>query len=77
MNSISIGMNLGKIEDENYLTQLGSILYSKRVMGHRIVVRSQKLTKIAEKSFINYGSHNDNYPLLPYMTFACAVGTEK
>ena len=37
-NTISIAMKIGNIEttDED-LTELGAILYGKRVMGHRIV----------------------------------------
>ena len=45
-------------------------------MGHRIVTSTEKLTKIGDKTFKNYGSHCDNYPFLPYMTFACAIGTK-
>lgn len=46
-NSISMAMQLD-IDgiDSSNLTELGSILYSKRVMGHRIIVPTGKLTKI-------------------------------
>lgn len=46
-NTISIAMSvaaLGVPDDE--ITRLGSILYSKRVMGHRIIARSDKITNI-------------------------------
>lgn len=44
-------------------------------MGHRIVVTAEKQTKIGPLNFINYGSHAEDYPFLPYITFASAVGT--
>jgi len=59
------------------VTQLGAILYSKRVMGHRIISQSNQKTKIGGIEFSNYGSHCESYPHLPYVTFACAVGTER
>lgn len=46
-------------------------------MGHRIIASTDKVNKIGKNSFKNYGSHSDAYPFLPYITFACAVGTEK
>lgn len=75
-NSISMAMQL-RIDGvgEAQLTELGSILYSKRVMGHRIVVPASKETKIGPLAFGNYGSHAEDYPHLPYITFASAVGT--
>jgi hypothetical protein len=44
-------------------------------MGHRIIVEKETVTKIASQSFKNYGGHSDTYEELPYITFACAVGT--
>lgn len=76
-NSISMGMQLTLDGiDVNHLTELGSILYSKRVMGHRIIVPTSKKNKIGELSFSNYGSHAEDYAHLPYITFASAVGTK-
>lgn len=46
-------------------------------MGHRIIVEKETVTKIASQSFKNYGGHSDTYEELPYITFACAVGTEE
>jgi hypothetical protein len=43
-------------------------------MGHRIIVKNDKMTKINQFEFKNYGSHIDDYTKLPYITFACAVG---
>lgn len=68
-------MHLSGLKDSEMATKLGSILFSKRVMGHRIVAATDKITKIGVDSFKNYGSHSDNYPFLPYITFACAVGS--
>ena len=42
-------MHLGELKDEEDVTSLGSILYSKRVMGHRIVARTNKVTKVGKK----------------------------
>jgi len=46
-------------------------------MGHRIMAATNKISKVGTNSFKNYGSHSDAYPFLPYVTFACAVGTMK
>jgi hypothetical protein len=46
-------------------------------MGHRIIVEKQTATKIGSNSFKNYGAHSDSYSELPYLTFACAVGTQE
>ena len=70
-------MHLKSLKDEKDITNLGSILYSKRVMGHRIVAATEKVSKVGKNSFKNYGSHSDCYAFLPYITFACAVGTKK
>ena len=69
-------MYLEPFKGEKKVTELGSILYSKRVMGHRILSQAEKDTKIGDHSFKNYGSHTNNYPFLPFMTFACAIGTQ-
>jgi len=62
--------------ESTQLTELGSILYSKRVMGHRVIVSKPSKTKICSIEFGNYGSHCEDYDKLPYITFACAVGTK-
>lgn len=46
-------------------------------MGHRIVARSENKTPLGGYKFSNYGSHSEDYPYLPYITFACAVGTKR
>ena len=58
-NTISIGMHLAELKDEAEVTSLGAILYSRRVMGHRIVAGSEKVSKIGNQEFNNYGSHSD------------------
>lgn len=45
-NTISVAMHLEGLEVEK-ITELGAILYSKRVMGHRILNSTQNKTKIA------------------------------
>ena len=42
-------------------------------MGSRIVTAS-KAKSICGISFKNYGSSHEDYPHLPYMTAACAIG---
>lgn len=44
-NTISVAMNLSGIEVQK-ITELGAILYSKRVMGHRILSEISAKTKI-------------------------------
>ena len=79
-NSISMALTLNSfkefsIEEEakNNVTSLGSILYSKRVMGSRIL-GNVKNKKVCGLEFKNYGTHSNDYPNLPYMTVACAIG---
>lgn len=55
------------------MTKLGAILYSKRIMGSRIL--TEKLNKkICNIDFKNYGSHSDEKCNLPYLTVAVAMG---
>lgn len=75
-NSISVAMYLKGLEVAK-ITELGAILYSKRVMGHRILAQTQGKTTLAGHKFSNYGTHCEDYPYLPYITFACAVGTKR
>ncbi|EAR84373.1 O-phosphoseryl-tRNA(Sec) selenium transferase (macronuclear) [Tetrahymena thermophila SB210] len=62
-------------ENEKDITSLGGILYSKRVMGSRIL--SNQTKSVCGIKFKNYGSHSDSFTYLPYMTIACAIGMEK
>ena len=45
-------------------------------MGSRIICAAQPKTICGQK-FSNYGSSSENYPLLPYMTVACAIGMKR
>lgn len=57
-NTISLGLTLGKIMKDQEATELGAILYSKKVMGHRILSAKQDVQKFCGKEFHNYGSHH-------------------
>lgn len=59
-------------------TYFGSYLFSRRVSGVRIIDSSDgKLQAIASAEgcqFVNYGSHSNNYPVLPFFTAAASIG---
>ena len=76
-NSISLGLTLGNILKDQDPVELGSVLYSKKVMGHRILTSKDEAQKLCGNTFSNYGSHHQHYPFLPYMTIACAIGTQR
>lgn len=44
-NTISIAMQLKDFKVEN-VTELGAILYSKRVVGHRIIAENSNKSKV-------------------------------
>ena len=71
-----MAITIGNIIEEGDATELGSTLYGKKVMGHRILTR-KKEAKVFGTPFTNYGTHCENYPHLPYMNIACAIGSEK
>ena len=84
-NTISIGIALPdlskyfenkELEKLKSVSFLGSMLYKKRVMGSRVIGRSNEKSVCGVK-FKNYGSSIDNYPHLPYMTAACSIGLSK
>jgi len=77
-NSISFAITLNQFakQQSSDITQLGAFLYSKRVMGSRIITDSMAKSQCGLE-FSNYGSHINNYPNLPYMTVACAIGMTK
>ena len=79
-NSISIAFTVsGILEkvglDKGKATELGALLFKRRVMGARVVGHGKK--EISGFVFTNYGSHVEDYPFLPYMTVACSIGSEK
>ena len=57
-NSVSLGLTLGSLLKDQDPGELGSILYSKKVMGHRILFQKKETQKICGKEFNNYGSHH-------------------
>ena len=52
------------------------MLFGKRVMGARVVYRSSA-KDVCGQDYSNYGSHLEQYPFLPYLTFATAIGMHK
>eukprot|EP00397_Hematodinium_sp_SG-2012_P033452 GEMP01035745.1.p1 GENE.GEMP01035745.1~~GEMP01035745.1.p1 ORF type:complete len:479 (+),score=103.76 GEMP01035745.1:22-1437(+) len=73
-NKISFALALPDFEcDWSYL---GSMLFSRRVSGPRVVKCPTAAKTIDGVSFPNYGSHNDDFEL-PYLTAACAVGSTR
>ena len=58
-------------------TFFGSYLFRRRVSGVRVCATSEKLQKVGQVEFTNYGTHSDNYPVLPYFTSAAAIGQSK
>jgi len=84
-NTISLGIALphlvnffdSKSSDKlQKVSFLGSMLYQKRVMGSRVIGKSNEKDVCGIK-FRNYGSSIDDYPDLPYMTAACSIGLTK
>lgn len=71
-----MAITIGNIVKNSDPTELGSILFSKKVMGHRIITE-KKEGKVFGIDFRNYGSHFENYECLPYINIACAIGSEK
>ena len=56
-------------------TFFGSYLFHRRVSGVRVCNLSfKKENKVGDSVFLNYGSHSDCYPHLPYFTTAASIG---
>lgn len=76
-NKISLAMSLTSIcknaNSKSEVTFFGSLFYSRQISGIRIVSKSDPINFNGYK-FTNYGSHSENYPFLPYCSFACAIG---
>lgn len=76
-NKISIAMTLGNIcknaKSKNDITYLGSLFYTRQISGIRIIAPSPELN-FNEYKFKNYGSHCQDYPHMPYCSFASAIG---
>ena len=71
---ISIAISLKHLSNE-HLTELGSMLFTRRVSGARVVKLGTKQT-IDTYEFINYGAHSSNYQC-SYLTVAAAIGIEE
>lgn len=71
---ISIAISLKHLTNE-HLTELGSMLFTRRISGARVVKLGTKQT-IDTYPFINYGSHSSNSQY-SYLTVAAAIGIEE
>lgn len=86
-NRISMACSLTNLDETVFkpnginATYFGSYLFSRRVSGVRVVNSSGgKLQEFGSEpglSFVNYGSHADAYPVLPFFTAAAALGQTK
>ncbi|CDW79188.1 o-phosphoseryl-trna selenium transferase [Stylonychia lemnae] len=84
-NKISMAVTLINLNEKVFkpnninATFFGSYLFSRRVSGVRVVNSSngKRSQPIGENTFLNYGSHSENYPFLPYFTCASAIGQKK
>ena len=86
-NKISIACTLTALNNSVFkpngikATYFGSYLFSRRVSGVRVIDSSEgKLQSIASPEgcqFLNYGSHCNDYPALPFFTAAAAIGQTK
>lgn len=82
-NTISFGVTLNKLKEgfdkkkeTKEVSFFGAVLYSKRIMGSRCVVKSDP-KEICGFKFSNYGSNIENYHSLPYFTVAAAIGMQR
>jgi len=60
-------------KNKSDITKLGSFFYKRQISGIRILSASEEIDFNGFK-FKNYGSHSNNYPILPYVNFAAAIG---
>lgn len=76
-NCLSVALTLSQIDslDKSHLSEIGSMLFSKFVMGARLVTPGD--TKIIGGfEFKNWGSHTDEQ-FVPYLTASAAIGVQK
>lgn len=80
-NKISMACTLTALNQKVFVpnninaTYFGSYLFSRRVSGVRVVNSSfGKESKVGKYTFVNYGSHCNDYKSLPYFTAAASVG---
>uniref|UniRef100_H2YIK2 O-phosphoseryl-tRNA(Sec) selenium transferase n=1 Tax=Ciona savignyi TaxID=51511 RepID=H2YIK2_CIOSA len=75
-NPISMAMTLSSIPGrDSDITKLGSMLFTRRITGARVVVRSTEKS-IEGHVFTGYGSHSNHYPHC-YITVAAAIGMKR
>jgi O-phospho-L-seryl-tRNASec:L-selenocysteinyl-tRNA synthase len=76
-NKISLAISLQNIcknaNGKSDITYLGSLFYFRQISGIRVISPSPQID-FNEYKFSNYGSHAENYPVIPYCSFACAIG---
>jgi O-phospho-L-seryl-tRNASec:L-selenocysteinyl-tRNA synthase len=76
-NKISLAISLQNIcknaNGKSDITYLGSLFYFRQISGIRVISPSPQIDFNGYK-FSNYGSHAENYPVIPYCSFACAIG---
>lgn len=76
-NDISIAINLSCMNPTN-ATMLGSMLFHRSISGCRVIPINHKVSNISGFEFQNWGSHIDNYHLVPaYFTIAAAIGVTR
>lgn len=71
---ISIAISLKHLSNE-HVTELGSMLFTRRISGARVVQLGKK-QKIESFEFDNYGAHSSNVQY-SYLTVAAAIGIEE
>jgi len=71
---ISIAISLKHLPNE-CLTELGSMLFTRRISGARVIKLGTKQT-IDTYEFMNYGAHSSNIQY-SYLTVAAAIGIEE
>lgn len=76
-NHLSVALTLSQIESQNNseLSEIGSMLFSKFVMGTRLVAPGESKS-ICGYEFKNWGSHTDDQ-FTPYLTASAAIGVQK
>jgi O-phospho-L-seryl-tRNASec:L-selenocysteinyl-tRNA synthase len=75
-NKISLAMSLTNIckdKTKKEITYLGSLFYSRQISGIKILAPSEA-TMFNGYKFNNYGTHCENYDILPYYAFAAGIG---
>lgn len=76
-NCLSVALSLNNINsfDNAHLSEIGSMLFSKFVMGTRLVTPGDTKS-IGGFEFKNWGSHTDEQ-FTPYLTASAAIGVKK